>query len=100
MAPLRDIAPASPHDLVWPALDGRPASAAADLDEWKALQATAAIGHPTGRFYVFHEVRHTTATLLLEAGVDQPVITAIMGHSSIVTSQGYQHAWRSGSPCS
>jgi site-specific recombinase XerD len=49
------------------------------------------LGHPSGRYYVPHEARHTTATLLLEAGVDHHVITAILGHSSIVTSRGYQH---------
>lgn len=87
----RDIAPPSPHGLVWPAVDGRPANSDADLDEWKALQSTASVGHPSGRHYVLHEARHTTATLLLEAGVDPAVITAMMGHSSIVTTRGYQH---------
>lgn len=87
----REAGPDSPHGLVWPAITGGPASAVADLDEWKALQVTACVGHPTGRYYVLHEARHTTATLLLEAGVDPTVITAIMGHSSIVTTQGYQH---------
>ena len=42
--------------------------------------------------YLLHEARHTTATLLLEAGVDTAIITAILGHSSIVTTRGYQHA--------
>lgn len=93
----RDLAPANEHDLVWPALDGRPADPDDDVEEWRALQDTAAVDlgrtvrHPTGRHYVRHEARHTTATLLLEAGIDPKVITAIMGHSSIVTTRGYQH---------
>ncbi len=35
--------------------------------------------------------RHTPATLLLEAGVDAHIIASILGHSSIVTTRGYQH---------
>jgi integrase len=84
--------PSSPHDLVWPNLDGSPTSARADLDEWKAIQTTAEVGHPAGRFYGTHEARHTTATLLMELGVDPKVITAILGHSSIVVSRSYMHA--------
>ncbi len=93
----RALAPASPFDLVWPAADGAPADTADDVTEWRLLQETAAIRlgrdvrHPTGRRYVRHEARHTTATLLLEAGIDPKVITAIMGHSSILTTRGYQY---------
>lgn len=94
----RDVAPASEHDLVWPALDGRPASTEDDVDEWRVLQDTASIlldrevKHPGGhRYYVRHEARHTTASLLLELGVDPKVITQIMGHSSILVTRGYQH---------
>lgn len=103
----RDLAPANPHGLVWPAVSGRPASLRADREEWKGLQGAAGLKrwledtaagrapsglhHPAGRYYVPHEARHTTATLLLEAGIDAGVITAILGHSSIVTTRGYQH---------
>ena len=38
---------------------------------------------------MLHEARHTTATLLLAAGVDPEIIKAILGHSSIVTSRAY-----------
>ncbi|MEZ0446612.1 tyrosine-type recombinase/integrase [Cellulomonas sp. ICMP 17802] len=100
----RRAAPASPHDLVWPVVEhddprmlGRPRSSSSDRDAWYALQESAGVA-PTDRRkdrsparYVLHEARHTTATLLLEGGVDQAVITAIMGHSSIVTSRGYMH---------
>jgi integrase len=87
----REVAPPSPHRLVWPRADGGPASAAQDLEEWKALQCEAGVGHPAGRWYGTHEARHTTATLLLEAGIDPEVIKAILGHSSIVTSRLYMH---------
>jgi len=87
------IAPESPHGLIWPALDGGPATADDDLEEWYALQETAGVRHPSGqRYYFGHETRHTTATLLLEAGVDPEVIKAIVGHSSIVATQAYLHA--------
>ncbi|GAA5143254.1 site-specific integrase [Nocardioides marinquilinus] len=87
----REIAPENPAGLVWPTAAGTPTLAKNDDEEWYALQTTAGEGHPDGRFYSIHEARHATATLLLEAGVDPTVITAILGHSSIVTSRGYMH---------
>ena len=38
-----------------------------------------------------HEARHTTATLLLEAGAQPDTIQQIMGHSDVVAQQGYKH---------
>lgn len=90
----RDVAPPSPHGLVWPRPDGRPQSAKADALAWVALQDAAQVARwdgTYGRRYVVHEARHTTATLLLEGGVSEAVIIAIMGHSTIVTTRGYQH---------
>lgn len=87
----REIAPPNPHDLVWPNAKGRPANTTYDDQEWDALQCTAEVGHPAGRYYVRHEARHTTATLLLEAGIDPKVVQAIMGQSSMVATRGYQH---------
>lgn len=81
----------SPHGLVWPVLDGGPCDPKLDMAEWYVLQETVGVRHPTGRAYTMHEARHTTATLLLEAGIDPAVITAILGHSKIVTSRGYMH---------
>jgi integrase len=81
----------SKHGLVWPRPDGGPVRSKDDDAEWRALQATAEVAHPAERPFTVHEARHTTATLLLEGGVDPAVITAILGHSSIVTSRGYMH---------
>jgi integrase len=78
----REVAPDSRHDLVCPNRHGGP-----DLAEGKGLQAAAGVGHPSGRYYVLHEARNTTATLLLELGVDPRVVQAILGHSSITTSR-------------
>lgn len=88
----REVAPESPHGLVWPALDGRPSNEKADLAEWKALQATAYVSHPYApRAYHIYEARHALATRLMEGGTDDHVITSLMGHASIVTSRGYMH---------
>lgn len=85
----RDVAPKNPHGLLWARADGWPIDKHADAEEFKALQKAAGVTHPAGRHFVTHEMRNTTATLLHELGIDPLVITAIMGHSSYVTSQGY-----------
>ena len=85
------IAPANPWGLVWPTENGQPSNAKQDLEEWYALQGTAGVGHPAGRYYYVHEARHATATRLKEEGVDDHTITALLGHSSILTSRGYMH---------
>lgn len=87
----RQVAPESPHGLVWPALDGGPANPGMDRAEWYGLQGAAEIGHPAGRYYTLHEARNTTASLLLELGVDESVRIAIMGHSSIAVTRGYEY---------
>lgn len=85
------LIPDNPHNLVWPNLDGSPTYYKVDDAEWYGLQQAADVRHPTGRLFTIHEARHTTATLLLECGVDPAVIVAIMGHSDILTTRGYQH---------
>lgn len=94
----RDAAAPSPHGLVWPMADGTPRQYKTDNTEWYALQAAAGVTHPTRVTkdgdpapYTIHETRHTTATLLLEAGVDPVIIVQIIGHSSIITTRSYQH---------
>lgn len=86
----KKIAPASPHGLVWPRANGEPRNPKDDADAWKALQATAEVWKAPGRHYVLHEARNSTASLLLELGVDPEVIKEILGHSDIVTTRGYQ----------
>lgn len=85
----RERAPESPGGLVWPAASGRPANNKHDLAEWHGLQNVAEVGHPDGRPYHVHECRNFAATMLLEAGVDEHIITALLGHSSIVMSRKY-----------
>lgn len=81
--------PDNPHGLVWTRADGRPIPKEADGTEFRALQAAANVRHPSGRPFVTHEIRNSTATLLAELGVEQTIITAILGHSSYAISQGY-----------
>jgi integrase len=40
----------------------------------------------------FHDLRHTAATRLADAGTDAFVIAAILGHSTIQMSARYTHA--------
>lgn len=87
----RSIAPPSQHDLVWPMDDGQPRRPSDDRAAWKALQAEARVKHSAGRPYQLHEARHTTATLLMEAGVEREVIKAILGQASIVAQLDYKH---------
>lgn len=102
LAAWRDHAPDNPWGLVWAHVDtrrgrdGRPVPRSGKIDraEWDDLQDTAHVAHVIdgiGRRYTVHEARHTTATLLLAAGVDQHVVTSILGHSSIAVTRGYQH---------
>lgn len=85
----REIAPNNPWGLVWPNLKGRPANDKADREEWWALQDAAGVHHPSGRWYHVHECRNFAATMLLEAGVDEHVVTSLLGHSSVVQSRKY-----------
>ena len=40
----------------------------------------------------FHDLRRSCATLMLQAGVDMPTVSKLLGHSSlVVTSQRYAH---------
>ena len=89
----REVAPANDYELVWPTPDGLPVREESDRTEWKEIQNLADVRHPSGRYYVLHEGRHTTATLLLELGADKDVVGAILGHSRFI--QSYDHSDRS-----
>jgi integrase len=76
----------NPFDLVWVTETGLPIRAEADRETWKAIQAEAGTHHPSGRPWHLHECRHTTATMLLQLGVDRAVIEAILGQAVLVES--------------
>lgn len=77
------------HNLVWCRPDGGPIRPRDDWQTWRDLLTQCKI-----RAATLHEARHTTATLLFELGVDQHVITAILGHSEVTVTRGYQHVSR------
>jgi integrase len=91
----REVWPENEHGLIYPEVTSRglirPKDSKADAAEWLQLQRLAGVAHPKGRFYTVHEARHTTATALLDGGVDPKTVESILGHSSVLTSRGYQH---------
>ena len=86
----QQMCPTSPHGLVFPTDDGRPRDTKDDFAEWCAIQTAAGVEHPSGRPYTVHELRNTTATMLLDLEVPESVRIAIMGHSNIAVTRGYE----------
>lgn len=89
LARLKAVRDPAPGDLLFSRDNGWPIDKAADAEEFRSLQTAANVRHPSGRPFVGHEMRNTTATLLAEAGVDPVTTTAILGHSSYAVTQGY-----------
>ena len=69
------------------ARDGKPLNAARIRDAVKRVSRLAGLA----RTVTPHMLRHTTATSLLEAGVDIRFVQRLLGHRSIVTTQLYTH---------
>jgi len=86
----QEIAPGNTHELIYPGRGDWPRNVEDDLEQWQEIQRAAGIAHPSGRPYHRHEIRNTTATLLMELKVPESVRLAIMGHSSIAVTQGYE----------
>lgn len=75
------------YDLVWAVLGGGPISSRNLNRQFKTLLKKANL--PDIRF---HDLRHTHATLLLEAGIHPKVVQERLGHSAIsVTMDIYSH---------
>lgn len=91
-------APSSPFNLVWPRNDGLPRSAEFDRAQWYEIvdQAgiTVTLSDGGSRRPLLYEARHTAATLLLANGIDETTIKAILGHSSVLSTQSYLHTDR------
>jgi integrase len=91
----REQAPKSPHNLVWAHNDGSPRSAESDRAQWYHIVDTAEVmvtlPDGTTRRPLLYEARHTAATLLLAGGIDDTTIKAVLGHSSILSTQAYLH---------
>jgi len=98
LAAWRTHAPSSPFNLVWPRDDGAPRSAEFDRAQWYEIvdQAGVTVTLPDGtaRRPLLYEARHTAATLLLANGIDETTIKAVLGHSSVLSTQSYLHTDR------
>lgn len=93
----------NPHGLIWRNPDGSPITEKQDQEEWRQLLLEAGVitveqakpqkeraeGTPTTP--TTHFARHTTATVLMELGVDAKIIGEIVGHVDVTTTQRYQH---------
>jgi integrase len=78
------------HDLVFCTGIGTPIDAAVLWRNFKRLLVKA--GLPSIRF---HDLRHSTASLLFKEGVPMKVISELLGHSSIrITADVYSHLTR------
>ena len=87
----------NPFGLMWTAdpkmdkhgrlqpLDGSPIDPSRDNKAWHEILRRAEV--PDARL---HDARHTTASLLLKAGVPEKVIMQILGHNSFVVTRKYQ----------
>jgi integrase len=75
------------HDLVFPSEIGTPTHPMNVNREFKKLLARA--GLPTS--HRVHNLRHSTATYLLAAGVDGRIVMQIMGWSQITMLSRCQH---------
>lgn len=62
-----------------------------DVD-WIKMAWTAALNDAEISDFRFHDLRHTAATRLADAGTDAFTIAAILGHSTIQMSARYTHA--------
>lgn len=80
------------HDLVWHH-DGNPIDPRADYDIWRNVFRAAGVIGPTESLPP-HNSRHTTATLLRAAGVDEQTRMEILGHATADSQRVYAHADR------
>ena len=60
--------------------------------DWIKVVWTAALSDAKINDFRFHNLRHTAATRLADAGTDAFTIAAILGHSTTQMSARYTHA--------
>ncbi|MEB0286763.1 site-specific integrase [Cryobacterium sp. 10I1] len=93
----------NPHGLIWRNPDGSPITSGQDSEEWRDLLLAAGVitaeqakplkdqAEGTPPAPTTHWARHTTATVLMELGVDARIIGEIVGHASDEITRRYQH---------
>ena len=78
--------------LVWSRGGNKPIASRDDLSDWKDLCVAAGVAPSVEDAPVQHVGRNTVATLLLEAGVEESVRMAILGHSTVAAHRRYAYA--------
>jgi integrase len=86
VALLRELRACTPHELVFCRTDGSPLDPDT-VSDWAAEIAKEA-GFPD---LTLHGLRHTNATLLRAAGVDEKMIQKRLGHHSLKVTRDYTH---------
>lgn len=88
----------NPHNLVFPRIRGKkeflgyPRNKETDLKEWQQIQAAAEVWKRPGdppTYYLLHEARHATITMLADAGTPKHLIEMLVGQTELV--RGYVH---------
>lgn len=75
------------HDLVFCRWDGSPVDPRRDWQEWGRILADAGIPHAG-----VHAGRHTAITIAVDEGVAITAVQQLAGHSSVRTTEGYDHS--------
>ena len=88
---LRDAGQSNVGGLVFARADGTPLTPADDTGAWRQLCVDAGIVAELDKAPDQHVGRHTTATLLLEAGVPESTRMAILGHTTVTAHREYAH---------
>lgn len=89
---LLDMPKGSPGELVFPSKYNKVMTQISDsfMDSVERLHLNEGITDPRMKV-VFHTLRHSCASQLLNSGADLPTIQAILGHKSIIMTQRYAH---------
>jgi integrase len=85
-----DVGP-NPHGLVFHMPDGRPLAPKEDWEAWQTLLRDAGIA-AEGETIPLHCARHTAATLMRAAGIDEQTRQELLGHASTEATRIYSHA--------
>jgi len=83
---LKDVDGYNPHQLVFHHANGKPFTQSQDQAAWRALLAEAGIP-PVSQ----HVLRHTAATLMRKAQLDEQTRMELIGHSTAAVQRGYAH---------
>ena len=81
----------NPHGLLFHRGDGTPVSPREDSSTWVSLCRESGICGPDETVHM-HRIRHTAATLMRAAGVDEQTRQELLGHSSAEAQRIYAHA--------